>query len=137
MTIAEASSLVIQAGEFADGGEVFILDMGEQIKIYDLAQKLIYLSGRNISDDGGGEGIKIMEIGLRPGEKLYEELLISGKELKTPNNKIFKSVENFPSEEILQNIIKELEINIKDNNAIGIKNVLKKYVEGFTGEGLY
>jgi FlaA1/EpsC-like NDP-sugar epimerase len=137
MTIAEASSLVIQAGEFADGGDVFILDMGEQVKIYDLAQKLIYLSGRNISDDGNNEGIQIMEIGLRPGEKLYEELLISGKELKTPNNKIFKSVENFPSEKILQNIIKELEINIKENNAIGIKNILKKHVEGFTGEESY
>ena len=69
MTIAEASSLVIQAGEIAEGGEVFILDMGEQVKIMDLAEKLIYLSGRNISTDGSGDGIEIREIGLRPGEK--------------------------------------------------------------------
>ena len=96
MTIAEASSLVIQAGEFAEGGEVFILDMGEQIKILDLAEKLIYLSGMNISENGNGDGIEIREIGLRPGEKLYEELLISGSEIKTSNEKIFKSVEDFP-----------------------------------------
>ena len=83
MTIAEASSLVIQAGEFAEGGDVFILDMGEQIRIFDLAERLIYLSGRNISIDGSNEGIEIREIGLRPGEKLYEELLISGEEIKT------------------------------------------------------
>ena len=57
--------------------------MGNQVKIIDLAEKLIYLSGRNISSDGRDEGIEIKEVGLRPGEKLYEELLISGEEIKT------------------------------------------------------
>jgi FlaA1/EpsC-like NDP-sugar epimerase len=131
MTIAEASSLVIQAGEFAEGGEVFILDMGEQVKIFDLAQKLIYLSGRNITKDEKSEGIQIKEIGLRPGEKLYEELLISGKELKTPNNKIVKSVENYPSNEILNNIIKDLLKALEQNDIIRIKDILKEHVEGF------
>ena len=134
MTISEASSLVIQAGEFAKGGDVFILDMGEQVKIFDLAEKLIYLSGRNISEDNNGEGIQIKEIGLRPGEKLYEELLISGKELKTPNDKIFKSKENFPEDEVLINVINDLENNVKDNNIEGIKNTLKTHVEGFYNE---
>lgn len=131
MTIAEASSLVIQAGEFAEGGEVFILDMGEQVKIFDLAQKLIYLSGRNITKDEKSEGIQIKEIGLRPGEKLYEELLISGKESKTPNNKIFKSVENYPSYEILNKIIKDLLKALEQNDIIRIKDILKEHVEGF------
>jgi FlaA1/EpsC-like NDP-sugar epimerase len=131
MTISEASSLVIQAGEFADGGDVFILDMGEQVKIFDLAEKLVYLSGRNITNDENSEGIQIKEIGLRPGEKLYEELLISGKELKTPNSKIFKSIENFPEKDVLIDIIDQLEEKIKINDVSGIKNILKKHVEGF------
>ena len=62
MTISEASSLVIQAGEYAEGGDVFILDMGEQVKILDLAKRLIYLSGRNVSYDDSGEGIKIKKL---------------------------------------------------------------------------
>ncbi len=132
MTIAEASSLVIQAGEFAEGGDVFILDMGEQVRIFDLAEKLIYLSGRNITEDDNGEGIQIQEIGLRPGEKLYEELLISGKELKTPNNKIFKSNEDFPSDEILVHAIDDLKEKIESNNIVGIKDILKNLIEGFS-----
>ena len=131
MTISEASSLVIQAGEYANGGEVFILDMGDQVKILDLAERLIYLSGRNISHDGQGEGIEIQEVGLRPGEKLYEELLISGDKLKTDNNKIFKSVERYPSKDILTNILDDLYNASIDNDVIKIKNILKTHVEGF------
>ena len=136
MTISEASSLVIQAGEFAEGGDVFILDMGEQVKIFDLAKKLIYLSGRNFTEDENNEGIKIKEIGLRPGEKLYEELLISGKEIKTPNDKIYKSVEKFPSYNIVNSILKNLDEAIKQNNIIDIKNLLKAHVEGFKEESI-
>ena len=91
MTIPEASNLVLQAAQMADGGEVFILDMGSQLKIYDLAEKLIHLSGRNITSEPGGDGIEIVEIGLRPGDKMYEELLITGDQLATKNPKIFKS----------------------------------------------
>lgn len=131
MTIAEASGLVIQAGEYAEGGDVFILDMGEQIKILDLAKKLIYLSGRNISTDGVGAGIEIKEIGLRPGEKLYEELLISGKEESTPNDKIFKSKEHFPSIEKLKEAKKLLKEYAQSRDIISIKKVLQENVEGF------
>ena len=131
MTISEASSLVIQAGEYSNGGEVFILDMGDQVKILDLAERLIYLSGRNISHDGQGEGIEIQEVGLRPGEKLYEELLISGDKLKTENNKIFKSVEGYPSKDILTNILDDLYNATIENDVIKIKNILKTHVEGF------
>lgn len=131
MTISEASSLVIQAGEFATGGDVFILDMGEQVKIVDLAERLIYLSGRNIKQDASGEGIEIKEIGLRPGEKLYEELLISGKEASTPNNKIFKSIEKYPEKNKLDIAINELLESIPNNDVAKIRNVLNSYVEGF------
>ena len=131
MTISEASSLVIQAGEFADGGDVFILDMGDQVKIIDLAEKLIYLSGRNISHDGQGEGIEIQEIGLRPGEKLYEELLISGDKLKTENNKIFRSVEKYPSKEVLTKVLDDLYNASLSNDVIQIREILKTNVEGF------
>ena len=131
MTISEASSLVIQAGEYAKGGEVFILDMGEQVKILDLAKRLIYLSGRNLTKDSNGEGIAIKEVGLRPGEKLYEELLISGEEEITPNNKIFKSIEKFPSMHILDDAINDLKKAIIISDTVSSKNVLKKHVEGY------
>lgn len=130
MTISEASSLVIQAGEFSSGGEVFILDMGDQVKILDLAEKLIYLSGMSISDNHG-EGIEIREIGLRPGEKLYEELLISGDELPTSNKKIFKSVEGYLSKEDLDDALKNITNYIDDNNIEGIRSVLQNSVEGY------
>ena len=135
MTISEASSLVIQAGELAEGGDVFILDMGEQVKILDLAKKLIYLSGRNIKYDSSGEGIEIQEVGLRPGEKLFEELLISGKEIKTLNEKVFKSNEKFPSHEVLNQAINDLDLAVKDNNHIKIKEILKLHIEGYTPKG--
>jgi FlaA1/EpsC-like NDP-sugar epimerase len=131
MTISEASSLVIQAGEYAEGGDVFILDMGEQVKIIDLAEKLIHLSGRNISYEDNGEGIVIKEIGLRPGEKLYEELLISGKEGKTPNPKIFKSIEPYPEASILDNILNEIYELAEINDYKKIIEILKSHVEGY------
>jgi FlaA1/EpsC-like NDP-sugar epimerase len=131
MTISEASSLVIQAGEFAEGGDVFILDMGDQVKILDLAEKLIHLSGRNIKKDSKGEGIHIQEIGLRPGEKLYEELLISGKEIKTPNDKVFKSNEGFLSKDLLDQSIIDLKEAVDNSDHIKIKEILKNNVEGY------
>jgi FlaA1/EpsC-like NDP-sugar epimerase len=132
MTISEASSLVIQAGEFAKGGDVFILDMGEQVKILDLAEKLVYLSGRNIKQESTGEGIEIQEVGLRPGEKLFEELLISGEEIKTPNEKIFRSNEKFLSKELLDNSISELKKAVDENDHFKIKEILKNNVEGYS-----
>ncbi len=131
MTISEASSLVIQAGEFANGGDVFILDMGDQVKIYELAKKLIYLSGRNISYEGNTEGIEIKEIGLRPGEKLFEELLISGDKLTTANSKIFRSVEKYPAKDTLTNLLNDLYNASLSNDVIRIRDILKENVEGF------
>ena len=131
MTIPEASNLVLQAGEMSSGGEVFILDMGEQVKIFDLARKLIHLSGRNHSDRNEDDGIEIVEIGLRPGEKMYEELLISGSEIKTDNPKIFKATESFIELSKLQPQLDELKESISNYNNDKILNILSQHVEGF------
>ena len=85
MTIPEATSLILQAAGFAHGGEIFVLDMGEPVKILNLAENVIRMNGKRPYED-----IKIEFTGLRPGEKLYEELLMSEEGLeKTNNNKIF------------------------------------------------
>jgi len=131
MTIPEASNLVLQAAEMAYGGEVFILDMGEQLKIYDLAQKLIHLSGSNIATEPNGKGIAIVEVGLRPGEKMYEELLISGEQQPTINPKIFKSKEKFPAIEIMNSLIEEIKQAIDEDSHSNLINIFKKNVEGY------
>ncbi len=134
MTIPEASNLVLQASEMAEGGEVFILDMGEQLKIYDLAQKLIHLSGRNIAAEKGEEGIEIIEIGLRKGEKMYEELLISGDQLPTSNPKIFKSMEDFPLMELMNPIIENINLAISSDDHQQLVTILQANVEGYNYE---
>ena len=134
MTIPEASNLVLQAADMSEGGEVFILDMGEQLKIYELAKKLIHLSGRSISTDGNSNGIEILEIGLRPGEKMYEELLISGDQLSTSNPKIFKSLEDFPTIEVMEDLIGKLKIAIKHDDFKKIISIYKENVEGYVNE---
>lgn len=130
MTIPEASNLVMQAGQMSAGGEVFILDMGDQVKIVDLAKRLINLKGYNFTFEEKMPGIRIIETGLRAGEKLYEELLISGKEMKTENTKIFKSIEPSPSDEIVKDI-SSLKIKIDENDIDGCIKILSKNVHGF------
>jgi len=131
MTIPEASNLVLQAGEMSEGGEVFILDMGEQVKIYDLARKLIHLSGKNHSISDVDNGIEIIEVGLRPGEKMYEELLISGSEIKTDNPKINKATESFVDFNELKPLLLELAESINNYDNKKILNLLSLHVEGF------
>ena len=105
--------------------------MGEQVKIYDLAKKLIHLSGRNYVENRNDEGIQILEIGLRPGEKMYEELLISGSEIKTENKKIFKANETFIDQKKLAPIIKKMQTCIANYKNEEILNILTENVEGF------
>jgi FlaA1/EpsC-like NDP-sugar epimerase len=131
MTIPEASNLVLQASQMAEGGEVFILDMGEQVKIYDLAKKLIHLSGRSVSSEPGDDGIEIQDVGLRPGEKMYEELLISGEEIPTENSKIYKSNEEFPAIEVINQTIEDIKFAIKKNDYKTIITIFQSHVEGY------
>ena len=133
MTITEASQLVIQAGAMAKGGDVFVLDMGEPIKIYDLALRMIELSGLSLKDDQNNRGdIEIKITGLRPGEKLYEELLLSNNPIKTKHPKIFRSKEPFINifelEKLINNL-KELTIN---NDLEKIYTELKATVINFS-----
>jgi FlaA1/EpsC-like NDP-sugar epimerase len=98
MTIPEAASLALQAGTMAKGGDVFVLDMGEPIRIHDLARRMIHLSGLSVQDEDHPDGdIEIVFSGLRPGEKLYEELLIGENVERTGHPKIMRSVESSPS----------------------------------------
>ncbi|KRC81709.1 polysaccharide biosynthesis protein [Sphingomonas sp. Root241] len=95
MTIPEAAQLVIQAGAMSTGGEVFVLDMGEPVRIYDLARTMISLSGLSVRDADHPDGdIEILEVGLRPGEKLYEELLIGDQPRATPHPRIMQARED-------------------------------------------
>ena len=134
MTIPEASNLVIQAGEMSEGGEVFILDMGKQMKVIEIAKRLIHLSGRSVADHSGAEGIEIIEVGLRPGEKMYEELLISGNEEKTDNPRIFKSNEKSLDIDMLEEIIEICINHIKNDNFNELANIMTEHVEGFNYE---
>ena len=136
MTIKEASELVIQAGAMAKGGEVFLLDMGQPIKIYDLAKKMIKLSGLQLKDKYNPNGdIEILITGLRPGEKLYEELLIENKSLPTVHPKIFKAQDDFISWPSLKKEIDLLEKAVLINDLEKIIETLKKLVKGYNPPG--
>ena len=113
MSIPEAAELVIQAGAMGKGGDVFVLDMGEPVKIYDLAKRLINLSGMEVKDKDNPEGdIEIIFTGLKPGEKLYEELLIGDNVSTTEHKQILRAEEDFIDASELEhclNLIKEAE----------------------------
>ena len=132
MTIKEAAQLVIQAGAISKGGDVFLLDMGDPIKIYDLAINMIQLSGLSLRNSQNKDGdIEIMITGLRPGEKLFEELLLSDLPEKTIHPKIYKSNEPFIKFEKLSVEIDKMENYIKVNNLEMILENLQKLVTGF------
>tara|TARA_Y100001933_G_C18679915_1_gene430560 strand:- start:110 stop:634 length:525 start_codon:yes stop_codon:yes gene_type:complete len=115
MSISEASQLVIQAAQLARGGEVFLLDMGEPVFIKDLAYQMVRLSGLTIKDKENPEGdIEIKTIGLRPGEKLYEELLIDSESMNTNHPLIFKAIEKKVDSKLLEDTLNEMIILLKD-----------------------
>ena len=124
MLIPEAAQLVFQAGGFAKGGEIFVLDMGEPVKIYDLAIDLIKLSGLEPNRD-----IKIKVTGLRPGEKLYEELLMSEEGLlETTHNKIHIGKPTFDDMEILKAKLEDLRKILLENDEEIVKSKMKQIV---------
>jgi FlaA1/EpsC-like NDP-sugar epimerase len=132
MTIPEAAQLVIQAGAMSKGGDVFVLDMGQSVKILDLAKRMIELSGLTIKDDENIDGdIEIKTIGLRPGEKLYEELLIGDNPEATSHPRIMKANEDFIEWIALQPYLKELEDYLAINDVVNIRYYLAKLVAGY------
>ena len=131
MTIKEASELVIQASSVAKGGDVFVLDMGKPVKIVTLAQKLIRLMGRESLGENNGSGVQIKFTGLRPGEKLYEELLIDGDVFGTEHPKIMGVRENCMTQQELEDVLSELKDACDSNNHDGAIQILQHAVEGY------
>jgi FlaA1/EpsC-like NDP-sugar epimerase len=132
MTIPEAAELVIQAGAMAEGGEVYLLDMGEPVRIADLARSMISLSGRTVRDSENPDGdIEIVEIGLRPGEKLYEELLIGAEATRTTHERIFRAHEEHLPWAVLRKEIASLQEATRAGDHEGIKAQLAELVQGY------
>lgn len=132
MTIPEAAQLVIQAGAMAKGGDVFVLDMGQPVKIMDLARRIIELSGLTVKDEADPDGdIDIAISGLRPGEKLHEELLIGDNPSPTSHVRIMKAHEEFLSWEKLVEELNALEMALNANEVGVIRLMMKKIVSGY------
>ncbi len=130
MTIPEAAQLVIQAGALAKGGEVFVLDMGKPVKILDLARKMIHLTG--YSDDPSSDRyIDVNFSGLRPGEKLYEELLVDDNALGTEHPRIMCARETFLEIQELEALVTGIEAAIELRDSAAIKDILLKAPTGF------
>jgi len=133
MTIPEAAQLVIQAGAMGKGGDVFVLDMGEPVRIMDLARKMIHLSGlceRSESNPNGD--IEIAVTGLRPGEKLYEELLIGDHNIEgTDHPRILRAFERSLTQAELDEVFVEVERLAVIRDTLGLKRLLLEHVEGY------
>jgi FlaA1/EpsC-like NDP-sugar epimerase len=136
MTIPEAAQLVIQSSAMASGGDVFVLDMGDPVRIYDLAVKMVYLSGLIVRNEVHPHGdIEIKVTGLRPGEKLYEELLIGDDPQPTLHPKIMKAHEEFLSWDELQQELDKLNLALVACDVKLIREILKKLVPGYRPNG--
>ena len=133
MTIPEAAQLVIQAGAMAKGGDVFVLDMGQPVKIMDLAQRMVELSGLTVKDEQHPEGdIEIAVTGLRPGEKLYEELLIGDNPKPTVHPRIMKAHEEFIPWAEFEAKLNALDMALNVNDVGVIRLMMQQLVAGYT-----
>ncbi len=133
MTIPEAAQLVLQAGAMAEGGEVYVLDMGEPVRIIDLARRMVKLSGFTVRDENRPDGDIAIEVtGLRPGEKLYEELLIGDNPVETLHPRILKAHEEFVPWAEFQDDLERLRRAVKANDTATLRTLLLKHVSGFT-----
>ncbi|MGM8898531.1 MULTISPECIES: polysaccharide biosynthesis protein [unclassified Psychrobacter] len=133
MTIPEAASLVIQAGAMATGGEVFVLDMGEPVKIVDLAKRMIYLTGCKLKDKNNPDGdMEIVVSGLRPGEKLYEELIIGDDNVEPTQHPLIRQAmeQSFPLMDI-ENMLSQLTRRSQPHDVEWLKEEFKYFVEGY------
>ena len=132
MSIAEAAQLVLQASAMGTGGDVFVLDMGEPVRIVDLARRMIRLSGYEMDHDTHvGEHINIEFIGLRPGEKLHEELLLGSNVTGTGHPMIMRAEEECLPYERMRKLLQELEHYCDTMDCVGITSVLNSAVSGF------
>ena len=136
MTIPEAAQLVIQSSGMAEGGDVFILDMGEPIKIFDLAKRVIRLSGKNYYEAGDtppdDSSIKLEFTGLRPGEKLYEELLVDASALTTAHPKIMRAKENFIDKNKIEDYLERMKISLINDDFDLFYSLLDKSKIGYS-----
>jgi FlaA1/EpsC-like NDP-sugar epimerase len=133
MTIPEAAQLVIQAGAMAQGGDVFLLQMGEPVRIVDLARRLIHLSGFEVRDEENPDGdIEILFSGLRPGEKLYEELLIDANDLATSHPQIMRAREESLPWPQVQEYLRRLQAVLRDGDQLMLRQILSEAVGGYT-----
>ena len=136
MTIPEAAQLVIQAGAMAKGGDVFVLDMGESVKIMDLAQRMIQLSGLTLRTEDNPDGDIGIEItGLRPGEKLYEELLIGNDPQPTLHPRIMKASEEKMAWPDLQDSLNAMQVALDVNDVGVLRRMLEQLVSGYHPSG--
>ncbi len=132
MTIPEAAQLVIQAGSMGEGGDVFVLDMGQPVKIVDLAERIVHLSGLSVKSKSHPQGdIEIVFTGLRPGEKLYEELLIGDNVLPTAHSMIMRANEERLSWRQLTLGLDAIIQAIKNGDYPAVREVLKLLVSGY------
>ena len=134
MTIPEAAQLVIQSSGMAKSGDLFLLDMGTPVKIYDLAIRLIRLSGKSVQQNGNNKKPGTIEIkitGLRPGEKLYEELLVDSNSQETEHTKIMRAREKYISKEAIESGMKDLFEALNRNDQRRFRTILTKTVEGY------
>ncbi|MFF7708715.1 polysaccharide biosynthesis protein [Pseudomonas sp. NPDC007930] len=135
MTIPEAAQLVIQAGSMGQGGDVYVLDMGQPVKIVDLAEKMVHLSGFTVrTPDNLGGDIEIQFTGLRPGEKLYEELLIGGDVKETSHPMIMAADEEFLSWDLLKDKVSALLECLQGGDQVAVRKLLKDVVAGYEPE---
>ncbi|MDN5249918.1 nucleoside-diphosphate sugar epimerase/dehydratase [Betaproteobacteria bacterium LSUCC0117] len=136
MTIPEAAQLVIQAGAMGTGGDVFVLDMGQPVRIIDLARRMVELSGLTVKDELNPSGdIEFKITGLRPGEKLFEELLIGDDPITTQHPRIMKAQEQFLPWATLESKLNTLDIAVGVNDVPAIKSLLTELVTGYQSSG--
>ncbi|AHD13439.1 membrane protein [Pseudomonas sp. FGI182] len=136
MTIPEAAQLVIQAGSMGKGGDVFVLDMGEPVKIVELAEKMIHLSGFSVRSERNPMGdIAIEFSGLRPGEKLYEELLIGDNVIATRHPMIMSANEDFLAWDTLKDALRQLLAAVAADDFVRVRQLLRETVSGYSPEG--
>lgn len=132
MTIPEAARLVLLAGAYSKGGDVFVLDMGKPMRILDIARRMIEMSGAQVQEGSGGPGIAIEITGLRPGEKLYEELLIdSSAMIATPHEKILRAEEVRLSQIEVAAMMREIRSAIDSSDVARVRKAVEGYVSGY------